>query len=158
MIELCGRSRDLRLRLDDRWGAALALLNVAQAQLALGWLADACRSIRMALQENVDIGSTMGISGGLDVAAVLAASARGVDRAAILLGASARLGDELGHTPEGFEADERRRAERLTRAALGEPAFAAAQQRGHDLSREDAITEAFTVVDALTGNGRSPSE
>jgi hypothetical protein len=47
VIELCGRERELRLRLDDRWGAAWALLKVAQAQLALRCLlGDAGRSIR----------------------------------------------------------------------------------------------------------------
>ena len=149
-IELCGRSHELRLSLDDRWGAALALLNVASAQLALGRLGDAGRSIRTALQENVDIGSTMGISNGLDVAALLAASARGWTEAAVLLGASARLADELGTRRDRYEADERLRAERETRAALGEANFTAAHQRGYGLSREDAIAHAFEVIDAVT--------
>jgi tetratricopeptide (TPR) repeat protein len=152
VIELCGRSRELRLRLDDRWGAAWALLNVAQAQLALGRLGDAGRSIRTALRENLDIGSTMGVSGAIDVAAVLAASAREWKGAAVLLGASMRLGDELGTRREGFEADQRQHAERETRAALGEPAFTAAHERGHDLSREEAIAHAVAVIDALTAN------
>ena len=154
VIELCGRSHDLRLSLDDRWGAALALLNVASAELALGRLGDAGRSIRTTLQENVEIGSTMGISFGLDVAAMLAASAKDWTEAAVLLGTSARLADELGTRRERYEADERLRAERETRAALGEPAFSAAYQRGQGLSREEAIAHAVEVIDALTPNLR----
>ena len=155
VIELCGRSHDLRLGLGDRWGAALALLNVALAQLALGRLGDAGRSIRTALQENVDIGSTMGMSSGLDVAALLAASAREWTGAAVLLGAvcatretsSARGGSATRPTSDCGPS------ERHVRHWANRPS-AAAQQRGHGLSREEAVAQAVAIIDALTGSGR----
>jgi tetratricopeptide (TPR) repeat protein len=148
-IELCGRSRELRLRLDDRWGAALALLNVALAQMGLGRIGDAGRSIRTALQENVEIDSTMGTGNALDTATLLAASAREWTEAAVLLGVSARLADDLGTTWDSYEAEELQRAERETRAALGEASFTAAHQRGYGLSREEAIAYAVEVIDTL---------
>ena len=156
VIALCGRSHELRLRLDDRSGAALSLLNVALAQLALGRLADAGRSIRTALQENIDIGSTMGTGDAIAVTTLLAASAREWKEAAVLLGASARLADELGAVRDSYEAEELGRAERETRAALGEPAFTAAQQLGHGLSREEAIARAVAIIEVVTGIERPP--
>jgi hypothetical protein len=74
----------------------------------------------------------------------------------VLLGASERLADELGTIRERYEDDERGRAERETRAALGEPAFTAAQQRGHELSRDEAIAHAVAVIDVVTGDERPP--
>ena len=155
-IELCGRSRELRLRLDDRWGAALALLNIALAQMGLGRIGDAGRSIRTALQENVEIGSTMGTNAALDTATLLAASAKEWTEAAVLLGVSARLADELDTTRDSYEAEEFRRAERETRDALGEPNFTAVYQRGHGLSRDEGIAHAVELIDALTTNLRPP--
>lgn len=67
----------------------------------------------------------------------------------MLFGASTRLADELGTRREGYEATERRSAERDACRAR-RTRFAAAKQHGHDLSREDAIVEAFNVIDALT--------
>ena len=149
-IELCGRSRELRLRMDDRWGAALALINIALAQMALGRIGDAGRSTRTALQENIEIGSTIGTSDALEAATLLAASAKEWTGTAVMLGMSARLADELGTTRDRYEEGEYRRAERETRAALGEPDFTVANQRGYGLSREEAIAQAVELIDALT--------
>jgi hypothetical protein len=101
---------------------------MSESETRGGLLADG-RLIRLggssatsALQENVDIGSTMGTADALDVAAMLAASAREWTGAAVLLGASARLADAFGTIRDSYEAEELRRAERETRSALGEPA------------------------------------
>ncbi len=150
-IELCGRSRELRLGMDDRWGAALALLNIALAQLGL-------RSDRRCRPQHSrrtpgkrrhwfdDGEQTMHSRPPL----CSPRRARKWTGTAVMLGMSARLADELGTTRDRYEADEFRRAERETRAALGEPDFTAAYQRGHGLSREEAIAHAIEVIDALT--------
>ncbi len=138
-IELSGRSRQLRLELDDRWGAAWAFLNVILAQVQLGQLDDAARNLRSSLDENLAIGSTMGISSCLDLAAVIAAAAHDWERAAGLLGASERLSLELGTTREQFESDQRRHAEESTRHALGDRTYGLEWTRGRETTQEEAI-------------------
>jgi hypothetical protein len=92
----------------------------------------------------------MGTSFALESAALLAASAKEWTGTAVMIGVSARFAEELGTTRDPYEEGEYRRAERETRAALGDPDFTAACQRGYGLSRDEAIAHAVEVIDALT--------
>ena len=138
-VELSGRSRQLRLELDDRWGAAWAVLNVILAQVQLGQLSDAARNLRTSIEENLAIGSTMGVSACLDAAALIAAAGHDWERAAGLLGASDRLGAELGARREHFESGQRRLAEETTREALGDRRYDVGWNRGRELTHDQAI-------------------
>ena len=148
-LELCGRSRELRLGLGDRWGAAWALLNVVLAQLRLDRLGEARRNLRTALDESLEMGSTIGVSAGLDLAALVAAATADWPSTARLLGASERLGDELGTIREGYESAQRAQSEREALAILGEQGYAAEWERGHGLSLEEAVAGAFSTSDSL---------
>ena len=91
-IELCSQSRSLRVDFGDRWGAALALSNVAFAALQLGRRDEAERDLRQALREGLEIGSVGVIFVCLGSLAALASDADNPSRAARLMGAEEASG------------------------------------------------------------------
>ena len=83
----------------------------------------------------------MGSTYCLEALAWVAASRHQYERAAVLLGAAARLWQSMGTTLDGNQhvAGYHRDCERQARQALGETAFQAAYRRGLELPAEDVL-------------------
>ena len=75
---------------------ALALVNVALAEVQLGRLSSAARSLRVALETSMKVDAKTVVTGCLDVSAALAAARGKMHEAARLAGAASRLLEELG--------------------------------------------------------------
>jgi tetratricopeptide (TPR) repeat protein len=142
-IELCSQSRSLRVDFGDRWGAALALSNVAFAELHLGRLGDAERDLRQALHESFEIGSVQVVFTCLGSLAALASDADNPSRAARLMGAEAAIGEEIGVVLAGAELTLHERTAASVRAALGDEGFASEFEQGRRLPMGDAVEYAL---------------
>jgi non-specific serine/threonine protein kinase len=77
--------------------------------------------------------------GALQRFAELAAAKHAYKRAATILGAAARLREEIGHSIPLHEEREHRRVAETARAALGDAAFDQATRRGSAMESEDAV-------------------
>ncbi len=144
-IESCSASREIRMSLRNHWGSALALSNVALAELQLGNIDDARRHILEALHESLDVGSTAVALACLPVAAAVCARTGRMVDAAQLLGAAAKLRHELGislalETPE-HQLEERTAVELA--AALGVDAYSQDRERGREVSLEEVAELTF---------------
>ncbi len=146
VVDLCGRSSAIRRGLGDRWGAALALANVATAELHLGRLENAGRTVRVALEDSLEVGGMMVVAACLDVSALLAPALGRAGDAARLLGASARLRSELGSVRDAFEGKLIDAMTASVRASLGEDAFAAEFEHGRGMSLEEAAACAYAAT------------
>jgi hypothetical protein len=144
---MCGRSSAIRTGLGDRRGAALAPTNVATAQLHLGRLEDAGRTVRIALADGLEVGGLMVVAFSLDVCGLLALALGRAGEAARLFGAADRLHAELGSVRDVFEGQLVDASTALVRASLGEDAFAAECERGRSLSLEEAAACAYAATD-----------
>jgi predicted ATPase/class 3 adenylate cyclase len=145
-IELCGRSAEIRRGLGNLWGAALCLCNMALAQREAGLLDDAARSVHQALEDSLAVDARMVVLGCFEVGALLATDLERPQEAATLLGASAQLREELDTADDDLEHDLLDRAERDTRALLGDEDFARAFEHGRSLSIEDAAALALALT------------
>jgi predicted nucleic acid-binding protein len=149
VVELCGRSSILRRDLGDEWGTALALCNVAIAELQLGRLSSAAASLRVALETSVKVDAKMVVAGCIDTSVLIAAALGNMREAALLAGASERLYEELGSIRDSFEAELFARTDPSIRASLGANAYTDAIQHGRELTLEEAAACALTATGAL---------
>jgi tetratricopeptide (TPR) repeat protein len=145
-IELCRRSAEIRRDLGNIWGAALCLCNVALAQRQAGLLDDAARSLHQALEDSLAVDAWMVVLACFELGALLATDRERPREAGSLLGASARLRDELETAVDNFEHDLLERAEQDTRALLGDDDFGRAFEHGRSLLLEDAAALAFDLT------------
>ncbi len=145
-IELCRRSAEIRRDLGNVWGAALCLCNVTLAQRQAGLLDDAARSLHQALEDSLAVDARMVVLACFELGALLATDREMPREAASLLGASAQLRDELETAVDDFEHDLLERAERDTRALLGDKDFARAFDHGRSLLTDDAAALVFAVT------------
>jgi predicted ATPase/class 3 adenylate cyclase len=145
-IELCRRSAEIRRDLGNIWGAALCLCNVALAQRQAGLLDDAARSLHQALEDSLAVDAWMVVLACFELGALLATDRERPREAASLLGASARLRDELETAVDDFEHDLLERVEQDTRALLGDDDFGRAFEHGRSLLLEDAAALAFDLT------------
>jgi hypothetical protein len=145
-IELCGRSAEIRRDLGNLWGAALCLCNVALAQRQAGLLQDASRSVHQALEDSLAVDARMVVLPCFEMGALLATDLERPQEAAILLGASAQLREELDTADDDFEHDLLDRAGRDTSALLGDEDFAQAFEHGRSLLIKDAAPLAIALT------------
>jgi tetratricopeptide (TPR) repeat protein len=146
VIELCGRSGEIRRGLGNLWGAALCLVNVADAQREAGLLDDAARSLHQALEDSLAVDARMVVLACFEAAAMLAADRTRPEEAATLLGAAAQLREELDTAVDDYERNLLERVEQDTRALLGDEDFARAFERGRSLLLEDAAALALSLT------------
>jgi hypothetical protein len=146
VIELCGRSSEIRRSLGDLWGAALCLTNVTMAQCEAGLLDDAARTLHQALEDSLAVDGKMVISFCFHSAAALAAARNKPAEAATMLGASARLQEELEADMEDYETGLVEQTERTSRALLGDESFTRAFEHGHSLPYQDAAALALALT------------
>jgi hypothetical protein len=122
----------LRRQLDDRWGVAGSRVNLAAVCTRAGDLAAARGHLRAAVDGFRAVGDPLGLCECLEAGAELAHAAGRLGDAVRLLAAASRRrellsaprGPFLGRTMAGRLAE--------LRAALGEAAYAAACQEGHE--------------------------
>jgi predicted ATPase/class 3 adenylate cyclase len=145
-VELCGRSSEIRRSLGDLWGSALCLTNVASAQSEAGLLDDAALTLHQALEDSLAVNGTMVISFCFVSCAALAAARNRPEDAATLLGASARLHEELETGLELYELNLLQRAEKQARTLLGDEDFTRTFEHGHSLPLEDAAAFALDLT------------
>ena len=126
---------------------ALALCNVAFAELQLGRLSSAASSLRVALDASMKIDAKTVVNWLLDVSVGLAVARGRMHEAARLAGATSRLLEELGSVRDGFEGAWFERAVESVRASLGADADAEIR-RGWELS----LDEAAALTLAITGD------
>ena len=146
VIELCGRSSEIRRGVGNLWGAAIGLLNVASAQREAGLLDDATHSLHQALEDSLAVDARRVLLNCFSAGAALAADRDKWHEAATLLGASAQLREELGMTLEDYERSLLEAVERKTRALLGDADFARAFEHGHFLLLEEAAALALALT------------
>jgi predicted ATPase len=144
--QLCGRSAALRRELGDEWGMALALHNAAFAEVRLGRLSAAATSLRVALDASMRIDATMMVWACLDVAVDLAAAVGRMREAAHLVGASARLQEELGTARDSFEGGAFEQTVEAVRASLGADELSVEIERGRELSLDEAAALALAAT------------
>jgi non-specific serine/threonine protein kinase len=110
------------------------------------WLSGNPQSAEARIKEAVRIvdriGHRWGIATSLEGLAWAAASSGRPDRAALLLGASAALWQELGNALPYWQAEDDR-CQAAARAALGEARYRACWQEGHALSQDQAVAAAL---------------
>jgi non-specific serine/threonine protein kinase len=111
------------------------------------WLLDDPAAAQASLKEAVRIqdaiGHRWGMLTSLEALAWVAGSAGALERAAVLLGASAALSEELGIAlfPDGQARHNA--CDAAVRAGLGEARYRAAWDRGHGLGHEQAVAVAL---------------
>ena len=130
VVELCGRSFALRVKLGDGWGAALARTNVAMAELKLGRLEASAASLRFAMESSLQSEALMVFAACIDTCVLLAATLGNLPEAAGLLGATARLHDELGSVRDDFEDAQVKATAESVRTSLGDNRFDDEFERG----------------------------
>ena len=145
-VRSCSESREIRLRLGNGWGAALALVNVAFAEVRLGLLDDAKRDLRQALQEAVDVGSTMVLAAGLQICAATAMFEHRAPEAARLAGASYAFLEELGTSFYGAEGKLGEEIADSLESMLGADAYATELAAGRALGRDEAFALGLRVT------------
>jgi tetratricopeptide (TPR) repeat protein len=144
-IELCSQSRAMRLEYGDRWGAALALSNVALAELQLERLDDAARDFQQALAEGLEAGSTIVVDICLEGLAAAAAANGRPTEAVRLLGAAVALCDETGIALRRFEQAVHDRTVSAMHASLGEESYSTEFALGRAMSLDDAVRYALSL-------------
>ena len=149
VVELCGRSSILRRDLGDEWGMALALANVAMAELHLGRLSSAAVSVRAALEASMKVNAKMVVAACIDTSVLIATALGNVLEAALLVGASERTHEELGSVRDGFEAELFARTIASLRESLDADAYAAAVRHGRELTLEEAAASALAATGHL---------
>jgi predicted ATPase/DNA-binding CsgD family transcriptional regulator/Tfp pilus assembly protein PilF len=129
--------------LGDAFGAGLALANRGRVARDRGELGQAAAMVAEALTlhwDDGDRGRTARCLNGLGVVAALAGQA---ERAARLCGAAEALRETIA-APIPRYRGQHERAMEVTRAVLGEQAFAEAWATGRSLSTVDAVSEALS--------------
>ena len=128
----------------DRHTMAWALANKAQVALARGD-ADTARALNEeSYALHVELGNSVGVADALAGLAAVAAGAGDRQRAAAWLGAARAICEAIG-VPLLPHHGQYRRTEATLRAALGEPALAAAMEAGRSLRPEEIVAEAATL-------------
>jgi hypothetical protein len=146
VIELCGRSSEIRRSLGNLWGAALCLCNVAEAQRELGLLDDAARNLHQALEDSLAVDARMVVLACFEAGAMLAADRDRPQGAATLLGASVQLREELETAIDDYDHTLLEGVEGETRALLSDDDFERAYERGRSLLLEDAAALALALT------------
>ena len=118
---------------------ALALCNVAFAELQLGRLSSAASSVRVALDTSMRVDAKTVVNWVLDVSVGLAVARGRMYEAARLAGATSRLLEELGSVRDSFEGAWFERTVESIRESLGADAEAEIR-RGRELSLDGRLT------------------
>ena len=124
---------------------ALALCNVAFAEIRLGRLSSAASNLRVALETSMKIDAKTVVNFCLDVSVELAVARGKIHDAARLAGATSRLQEELGSARDSYEGDWFERSVESIRETLGADADAEIQ-RGRELSLDEAAALARTAA------------
>jgi non-specific serine/threonine protein kinase len=141
--------------LGDRWGIAIAFGYLALVLREQGDVARAASFNADALAMQQEIGNKEDIARCVANAAVLAV-ARGHPEAAVrLFGAAESLCRTIGLKFRPPEQSSYERADSAARAALSEPAFAAAWSQGLAMATEHAIAQAKAIMAELASEVRS---
>jgi hypothetical protein len=135
---------------------ALALCNVAFAEMQLGRLSSAATTLRDALDASLKIDAKTVVAMSFDLSVELAHALGKMHEAARLAGAATRLEEELGSVRNSFEGGLFERAVESIRASLGAEADAEIQ-RGRELSLDEAVAIALAVTGGQTFGGPSES-
>jgi hypothetical protein len=117
----------------------MSLSNCGWASLGLAYNARAAEFFREAVGVAGELGHAFVVRGGALGLAAVSVSEGAHERAARLLGAEARLQEEMGIEVGAFEEEVRQRAVAEARAALGEEAFASASAHGAAMTLEEII-------------------
>jgi tetratricopeptide (TPR) repeat protein len=145
-IELCNRSGTLRREIGDESGLALALCNVAFAEVRLGRLTAAETSLHEALETSMRIDAKIVVGCCLDVSVEIVAARGRLHEAARIAGAATRLQEELGSARDPFEEGFFERAVEALRQSLGPETAAAEIERGRELSLDDVAALALASM------------
>jgi non-specific serine/threonine protein kinase len=141
-------------RAGDRWvrGILTGLLGTVE------WLLGDARAAEETLKEAVRIqdvtGHRWGMLTSLEGLAWVAGSAGQLERASLLLGASAALRQELGSSLLPYAQAQHDACEATVRAELDEARCRDCWEQGHALSRRQVVAAA--LEDASTGDGHGP--
>lgn len=141
---LHNESLEMFRRIGDRWSTALALCNLAYAELK-GELTGALPHLLESLSLFRDLGSRSGIVGCLEGLARIAGLERKGDLAASLLGASAKVRSDLSIEMAPYNQPTYLESRRSIVAMLGEEPFDAAYLQGSKLDVEAACSLALAA-------------
>ena len=143
---LLAHSVGLLRELSDEQTLAYELFRLAEVVLDLGDAAAAATLCREGLARVGAVGNERRLAAGLETASGLALARGDPAQAAVLLGAAGHLRETLGAllVPADRQRNDRRGA--ATRAALGDDAFAAAQEAGRLLPLPQVIERALAEL------------
>jgi hypothetical protein len=135
----------------DRLGTYNALYNLAQVALARGDHELATRMLEEGVTLSEQIGDQANLSYFLEGLAVMAGMQGEAEHSARLLGVAERLLEEAGAPVYNYYKPDRSLYERTTanvRSRLGEEGFEEAQERGQEMTVEQAVAYALNREDA----------
>ena len=135
----------MRRELGDEWGTALALCNVAAAELRLGRLSAAATSLRDALEISLRIEAKTVTAFCLDLSVELAVARERMHEAARLAGAASGAQDELGSVRQAFDQNVFDQVVESIRTSLGADADVEIR-RGRELSLDEAAAVALAAI------------
>jgi non-specific serine/threonine protein kinase len=137
------------------WGNLNALLGV------LDWMAGDPQAAEARLKEAVRIqdriGHRLGMAMSLEGLAWVAGSSGRSERAALLLGASAALRDELGNRLWPYEQAYHDGCEAAARAGLGEGRYRACWERGYAFGQDQAVASALEDEGTISAARAGPA-
>ncbi|HZE04922.1 MAG TPA: LuxR C-terminal-related transcriptional regulator [Solirubrobacteraceae bacterium] len=141
---------DVSLRVDEHWGRGHLITLIGILEWLRGDAEAADIRLKQAVQIHDRIGERFGIATSLAALAWVAGSRGQLERAAMLLGASACLWEELGNRPHESWQAAHDSCQAAAREGLGETRYADTWQKGHALRLEEMVAAALEDA-TLTG-------
>src|SRR5688572_21012096 len=135
--------------LGDRVKVAHCLRHLAMNAILQRDLCAARRFLADSVKIQHDCGHARGMLELSEIVASFALAVREPDRSAALFGFASAQRERLRLPPRPFESAAQTRDASLARKLLGEKAYADACARGRDLSSDQALKEAFEILQSI---------
>ncbi|MFN8592314.1 MAG: helix-turn-helix domain-containing protein [Thermomicrobiales bacterium] len=137
----------------DRWFVANKLCDLGAIAVNNGNLAEAARHLGESVRLYGQLRDTWYLASPLCGIAAIAVAIDQPEAAARLLGTAARLREASGSAAWPWEQARDDQTVAAARAALGDEAYAHARAAGREVSVSQAVAEAVTITDRVTGDG-----
>ena len=141
----------------ELWNRSWLVLDLALVRFKRGELAVADELCRTATSLKADVGDLLGLAYAFELFAWIAAGLGNVRRAAVLLGAAARLWESTHAAMLAINRDEHERAVLDVQSSLGAAEYASAYQAGMAMSTAEVVALALGNAPPDTARPQTPS-
>jgi len=146
----------LAQRAEDDFATASSRWLAGKVALERGDVATALAALGPNVTAFAEVGDLAGTLANLHALAAAIALAGNAELGAQLVGAVAALGERIAYRVDGMDPVDAPRHKALITARLSPEAFAAACERGRDLSAEDAVRLATSAASTATAGAGAP--